>query len=62
MGFLRQEYWIGFSLPSREDLTDPGIEPTFPALPGELFTTKPPGKPSIRNYLVLKGTREIILY
>ena len=44
MGFPRQEYWLPF--PSPGDLPDPGIEPTFPALAGELFTTEPPGKPS----------------
>ena len=31
MGFLRQEYWIGFPFPSLEDLPDPGMEPTSPA-------------------------------
>ena len=35
----------GFSFPSAGDLPDPGIEPTFPALAGRLFTTEPPGKP-----------------
>ena len=27
------------------DLLDPGIEPTFPALAGEFFTTEPSGEP-----------------
>ena len=45
MGFPRQEYYSGLPLPSPGDLSDPGIEPMFPALAGELFTTLPPGKP-----------------
>ena len=32
MGFSRQEYWSGLSLPSPEDLPKPGIEPGSPAL------------------------------
>ena len=46
MGFPKQEYWSGLPLPSPGDLPDPGIEPTYPALTGELFTTEPPGKPA----------------
>ena len=45
MRFLGLEYWNGLSFPSPGDLLDPGIEPTSPALAGELFTTKRPGKP-----------------
>ena len=44
-GFPRQEYWSGLPFPSPGDLPNPGIEPTFPALAGEFFTTEPPGKP-----------------
>ena len=46
-GFFRQEYWSGLPCCSPGDLPDPGIEPTslmFPALAGEFFTAKPPGK------------------
>ena len=32
MGFSRQEYWSGLPFPSPGDLSDPGIEPGFPAL------------------------------
>ena len=45
MGFPRQEYWSGLSLPSPGDLTDPGIEPVFPAMAGGFVTTEPPEKP-----------------
>ena len=47
MGFPRQEYWSGlpFSLPRA--LPDPRIEPETPALAGGVFTTAPPGKPSV---------------
>ena len=44
MGFPRQEYWSGFPFPSPRDLSDPGNEPTSPALAGEFFTAEPPGK------------------
>ena len=38
-GFSRQEYWNGLPCPPPEHLPDPGIEPRFPALAGEFFTT-----------------------
>ena len=44
--FSRQEYWSGLPFSSPEDLPDPGIKPTFPALAGGFFTTEPPEKPS----------------
>ena len=46
MGFPRQEYWSGLPFPSPGDLPDPEIKPMSPALPGGLFTTERPGKPS----------------
>ena len=42
MGFSRQEYWSGLLCLPPEDLSDPGIEPTYltsPALAGRLITT-----------------------
>ena len=44
MGFPRQEYWSGLPFPSPGDLPGPGIEPIFPTLTSEFFTTEPPGK------------------
>ena len=41
--FSKQEYWSGLPFPSPEDLPDPGIEPTSPALTGRFFTTEIPG-------------------
>ena len=35
----------GLPFPSPEDLPDPEIEPTYPALAGGFFTTETPGKP-----------------
>ena len=32
MGLSRQEYWSGLPFPSPEDLPDPGIKPSSPAL------------------------------
>ena len=45
MGFPREEYWSGLSLPSG-DLPDPGIKPTVSSLAGGFFTTEPPGEPT----------------
>ena len=45
MGFPRQEYWSGLSLPSLEAFLDPGIKSLFPALAGRFVTTETPGKP-----------------
>ena len=48
MGFPRQEYWRGLSLPSPGDLPNPGIKPKSPAPPawaGGFFTTQPSGNP-----------------
>ena len=46
VGFPRQEYWSDLPFPSPEDLPNPVIKPTFPALAGRFFATEPPGKPS----------------
>ena len=46
MGFSRQEFWSRLPFPSPGGLSDPGIEPTSPALAGRFFTLTPPGKPS----------------
>ena len=48
MEFPRQEYWSRLPFPPPEDLPDPGIEPTSPALAGRFFTTEPAGKPSLK--------------
>ena len=45
MGFPRQEYCSGLLFLSPEDLPDPGIKPTSPALADRFFTAEPPGKP-----------------
>ena len=45
MGFSRQEYWSGLPFSSLEDLPNPGIETSSPALAGGFFTSEPPGKP-----------------
>ena len=57
MGFSRQEYWSGFPFPSPEDLPDPGIERSSPALQADSLPSEPPGKPTyivIRELLFLK--------
>ena len=45
MEFSRQEYWSGLPFPSPGDLSDPGIEPGFPALQADSLPTKLLGKP-----------------
>ncbi|XP_055409457.1 zinc finger protein 480-like isoform X3 [Bubalus kerabau] len=45
--FPRQEYWSGLPFPPLEDLLDPGIKPSSPALTGRLFIAEPAGKPQI---------------
>ena len=47
MGFSgKNEYWSGFPFPSPGDFSDPGIEPTSPALAGGFFIAQPLGKPN----------------
>ena len=43
MGFSRQEYWSGAPFHSPEDLPDPGIEPSSPALWADALPSEPPG-------------------
>ena len=38
MGFFRQEYGSEFPFPTPGDISDAGIEPTFPALQADFFT------------------------
>ena len=45
MGFSRQEHWSGLPFPSLEDLLNPGIESSSPALQVDSLLTEPPGKP-----------------
>ena len=53
-GFSRGEYWSGLPFPPPEDLTDPEIEPTSPALAGRFFTTVTPGKMPVRIAIIKK--------
>ena len=43
--FSRQEYWSVLPCPPPGNLSDPGIEPTSPALQADSLSTEPPGKP-----------------
>ena len=45
LGFPRQEYWSGLPYALPRDLSNPGIEPTSPALAGGFFTTEALGEP-----------------
>ena len=48
MGFPRQAYWSGLSLPSPRDLPNTGIKPKSPVsatLAGRVYTTEPPENP-----------------
>ena len=44
MEFSRQEYWSALPFPSPGDLSDPGTEPTSPALQADSLLFEPPGK------------------
>ena len=59
MGFPRQEFWNGLPFSSLEGLSDPGIEPTSPALADRFFSTEPPGKSLIVDYSSPNGLRAI---
>ena len=45
MGFPRQEYWSGLICPLPGDLSNPGIEPTSPALAGSSLPLSHQGSP-----------------
>ena len=54
-GILQARTLEGVAMPFSRGLPNPGIEqasPASPELPGELFTTVPPGKPrkTLRNW------------
>ena len=51
MGLPGQEYWSGLPFPPPEDVPDPGIKPTSPALGGGFFTTVPSEKPLSLSHL-----------
>ena len=56
VGCSRQEYLSGLPFPSPGDLTDPGIEPTSPALQANSLPSQPPGKPQsgAEQFLILR--------
>ena len=56
MGFSRQEYWSGLPFPSPENLLDPRIKPSSPALEADVLPCEPSGKP-----LVFGGPRQMLL-
>ena len=43
MGFSREEYWSGLPFPPPEELPDPGIKPSSPALQADSLSSEPPG-------------------
>ena len=62
MGFSRQEYWSGLPFLTLRDVPSPGIQltsPVTPELETRIFTTEPPGKPSLFanwKYSPIEGT------
>ena len=67
MGFSGQEYWSGLPFPSPENLPNPGIKPTSPALAGKFFTAELPGKPNpyvhdIKDFSYLNYTHNRMSY
>ena len=55
MGFSRHEYWSGLPFASPGSLPDPGTKPEPTVLAGRLFTTEPPGKPTLPLTWFLKA-------
>ena len=49
MRFSQQEYWSELLYPSPGDLSDPGIEPSSPALQADSFPTELLGSPTCTN-------------
>ena len=45
MEFSRPEYWSESPFPSPGDLSNPGIEPRYPALQADSLPAEPQGKP-----------------
>ena len=75
MRFPRQQYWSGLPCPLPQDLLDPGIELTSPALVDGFFTAEPLGKlcptpgsdkdplPQTKGELKeMQRSREVLLY
>ena len=52
MGFSRQEYRSGLPFPTPRDLSNPGTEPTSPALGGRFLTTESPEKPNFESLAI----------
>ena len=57
MEFSRQDYWIELPFPLPNDLPDPGIEFTFPALQADSLPSEPPG-----NFLITLHILSLIHY
>ena len=63
MEFSRQKYWSGLLFPSPEDLPDPGIKPTSPALQADSLPLSHLGSPSVStdntNILLVSKLRDL---
>ena len=59
MGFSRQEYWSGLSLPSPGDLPNPGIEPGSPALQAGSLVSQPLGFDCVDHNKLWKILKEM---
>ena len=58
MGFSSQKYWSGLPFSSSGDLSDPGIEPSSPALQEDSLSTEPLGMPKI--LMLVNGRAKIL--
>ena len=54
MGLPKQEYWSGLPFPSPGDLTNPGIEPMFPASQVDSLPLNHLGSPDIVSLMQLQ--------
>ena len=60
MGFPRQEYWSGWTVPSPGDPPHPETEYASPALQVYSLATEPPGKPTLSK--ILETKKKIYIY
>ena len=51
----KQAHRNGLPFPTPRDISDPGIEPAFPALADGIFTTDSPGKTQSYTLLLFNG-------
>ena len=63
MGFPRQEYWSRLPFPCPRDLSNPGTEPSSPALQADSLPIEPEGKPisiTTKEFKYMSNSRALL--